>query len=47
MNYQLMLPGFSKYFRTRVTTFLEKIGRWAVALYLIERGVNLYILYRV
>ena len=45
MDYQLMLPGFSKHFRERITTYLEKIGCWAVALYIIERGDNLYTLY--
>ena len=43
MNYQLMLPEFSRYFRSRVTTYLERIGRWGIALYLIERGDNLYL----
>lgn len=43
MNYQLVLPGFNRYFRTPMIMYLEKIRNWAVALYLIERGDNLYL----
>jgi len=47
MNYQLILPGFNKYFRGQIRTFLEKINCWGVAMYIIKRGDNLYTLYQV